>query len=111
MGRPEMLDTFTLSKYKKSMQNDQKDDHKEQFSSTYPNLAVWRTSMGVEYPTSIVRVCFGGNFAATTSNILDIDTSVLDNIVESLFAERLWGTLLADGLTANVSKQVLQMAD
>jgi len=75
------------------------------FQSAYKNLGAYYRSLDGPPPPSMVQVCYGGIFAASVSNILDIDQATWErleqiltrgnNIEESHFAERSWASLLA----------------
>eukprot|EP00588_Corethron_pennatum_P012419 CAMPEP_0194274934 /NCGR_PEP_ID=MMETSP0169-20130528/7896_1 /TAXON_ID=218684 /ORGANISM="Corethron pennatum, Strain L29A3" /LENGTH=412 /DNA_ID=CAMNT_0039018269 /DNA_START=236 /DNA_END=1474 /DNA_ORIENTATION=- len=76
-----------------------------QFRSAYKNLGAYYHALFGPPPSSMVPVCYGGNFAASVSNIRSVDQRTWErlerslargnNIEESHFAERSWASLLA----------------
>ena len=77
-------------------------------SDKYGSLGDFYTSSNANPLPSLVQVCYGGMFAASTANIFKQDAHVWktmesslsrgDNIAEGHYAERLWGALLATPL-------------
>ena len=75
----------------------------------------WLESLDVSFPSTLVPVCYGGNFAAKTSNMLRSQNATRqmvrslsrgDNIEEGHFAERTWASLIMSRVPLDIMKQL-----
>ena len=75
----------------------------------------WLESVDVSFPSTMVPVCYGGNFAAKTSNMLRSQNATKkmvrtlsrgDNIEEGHFAERTWAALIMSRVPLHIVKQL-----
>ena len=102
------LFTFAKKAYKKGANDYHTGDGVPFQSGKYGSLGDFYTSLNANPLPSLVQVCYGGMFAASTANIFKQDAHVWktmesslsrgDNIAEGHYAERLWGPLLATPL-------------
>ena len=88
-----------------------REEHRDKtagFFSQYYNLGHWLESLNLTLPTPLTPVCFGGQFATTSSQIeklkskwgnIEKGLSRADNIEESHFTERMWAGLLSKRLS------------
>jgi len=84
-------------------------DKDNEFKSKYVNMGEWVNDLKMPFPSSLVQVCYGANFAVEASRIkkhkrdfwqrLEQSLSRGDNIEEGHFAERSWAGLLSKPLT------------
>jgi hypothetical protein len=109
------LGNFTMKKYDGMTQNNQSDFD----SPYYPNLRSFFNDLAVKSSVNapgLVRVCYGGVFAAPVKNIRQHSTEMWqameqglargDNIIEGHYAERMWGLLLSKPLEPNQAQAV-----
>ena len=75
----------------------------------------WLASLDISFPSSLVPVCYGGNFAAKTANMLrsqNASRKIMrtlsrgDNIEEGHFAERTWASLIMSRVPSHIAKQL-----
>ena len=110
------LESFTMEKYHGMKGNDQNDFH----SPLYPNLESLYNDTVVPHSNvtapSLVRVCYGGVFAAPVKSIRRHGTETWqalakalergDNIIEGHYVERMWGLLLSQPLEPSPTQSV-----
>ena len=101
------LKTFSLKDY--DTWHSRKDTVK---FSTGVTFSDWLGHVGVQLPTPVVPVCYGGNFAVKVSNILSVTKTIDmirnsltrgDNIIEGHYAERTWAGLLMARIPAHTN--------
>jgi len=86
-------------------------NHKaENIKSPHENLGAWADALGIELPSPLTPVCYGGNFAVKATQIYakkDLMSKMAeslsrgDNIEEGHFAERAWAGILSNPLNSN----------
>lgn len=96
--------------------NREERDKTDGFFSDYENLGHWLESLNLTLPGPLTQVCFGGQFATTSSQIekhksqwgnLKNGLSRGNNIEESHFAERTWAGLLSKRLSTKATMQLI----
>jgi len=91
------------------------------FKSGFLNLNSMLESVGTELSSPLTQVCYGGDFAASVSNIRKVNETVWnkleqiltrgDNIEEGHMMERSWGALLSKPLTSFQTNSLFNYLD
>ena len=111
-----ILKSFSLERYTQNDAKYTKVDNVTFHSGV--SFKEWLTKMDISLP-KISRVCYGGNFAVKTANILKIKQNSArlleslsrgDNIVEGHYAERSWAGLLSSPLPEGVQSKLLSLS-
>ena len=114
---------FTLDYYvsKGRYRNELNEDNKKLFSaSAVPSFETWWKMLEAPQLHKIMPVCYGGFFAVQTRNIIYAAPALArmqnmlergDNIIEGHYAERSFAALLLPQLPANITEQILCLAD
>mmetsp|Transcript_35469 Transcript_35469/g.85971 ORF Transcript_35469/g.85971 Transcript_35469/m.85971 type:complete len:199 (+) Transcript_35469:475-1071(+) len=86
------------------------------FESIYANMSEWLDAMKITLPSRLTPVCYGGSFAAKTSQIVNlpaerwtaIENSLSrgNNIEEGHFAERSWAGILSVPLPKKMEQAI-----
>ena len=97
------------------------EENKKLFSaSEVPTFGAWWKMLGAPELNKIMPVCYSGFFAVQTRNIMNAAPSLArmqimlergDNIIEGHYAERSFAALLLPRLPANITEQILCLAD
>ncbi|KAL3940009.1 MAG: hypothetical protein SGBAC_005361 [Bacillariaceae sp.] len=109
-----VLQDYTLNMYARL----RRDDNSLFASQSGSTIGEFATTVGIQPPTApIVPVCYGGNFMTQRQQLkrrsrtlwqqIEKALSRADNIAEGHFAERLWGTLLAQPIDSDMLEAIL----
>lgn len=110
------LGDFKLNNYSRL----RRDDNFSFMSQHGNSLGEYAKQIGIKPSSSIVPVCYGGNFMAQSKQILNrspdfwkrIESTLTrsNNILEGHFMERLWGSVLANPLQQEFSNRISRQA-
>lgn len=114
------LSTFKMNEYEQRYHfNESSLD--STFVSHYDNMGHFLKELNVSMKNELVQVCYGGFFAASVSNIKNVDGMVWkriegilsrgDNIEEGHLVERMWGILLSSPLNSSQIQTLKNYAD
>ena len=115
-------DTVTYAAFTATDNSRFEKDTKESFKSPlYNNLEDFAKALNATLHTPLIPVCYGGNFAAKSSQIskrsqefwasVELSLSRADDIEEALFQERLWAGILSEALSSEESQILLNKAE
>ena len=117
------ISKFTLDSYVSYgwYHNELNEENKKLFSvSEVPTFEMWWKMLGAPELDKIMPVCYSGFFAAQKRNIMYAAPALArmqhmlergDNIIEGHYAERSFAALLLPQLPANITEQILCLAN